>query len=123
MIIAVPTKENKVDNHFGHCAYYTFFEIDENKKIINTSTMEAPQGCGCKSGVAPILRDKGVRIMLAGNMGNGAVNVLTQNDIKVVRGCSGPVEEVIQNYLAGKLEDSGEVCDSHGEGHTCSHNH
>ena len=75
MKIAVPTRENFVDDHFGHCAYYTIFEI-ENNKITNRSTLPAPQGCGCKSGVAAILQAEGVSLMLAGNMGEGAKNVL-----------------------------------------------
>lgn len=124
MIIAIPTKENQVDNHFGHCAYYTLYHLNDKKEIVKTEKMEAPQGCGCKSGIAPILAEKGVKVMLAGNMGNGAVNVLTTNHIEVVRGCKGDVNSVIKDYLEGKLEDSGVACASHGEdGHTCSHNH
>lgn len=122
MIIAVPTKENQVDNHFGHCEYYTLFTI-ENNKVVKQERMDAPQGCGCKSGIAPILAEKGVKIMLAGNMGNGAVHVLTQSQIQVVRGCSGNIEELIQKYLDGQIADSGEVCASHGKDHVCSHNH
>ncbi|MEE0882166.1 MAG: NifB/NifX family molybdenum-iron cluster-binding protein [Bacteroidales bacterium] len=71
MKIAVPTRENLVDDHFGHCAYYTIFEI-ENNEITNRSTLPAPAGCGCKSGVAAILQAEGVSLMLAGNMGEGA---------------------------------------------------
>ena len=123
MIIAIPTKDGQVDNHFGHCEYYTLFHIDTNHKIAETSKFNAPQGCGCKSGVAVTLREMGVNVMLAGNMGNGALQVLTQNEIKVVRGCKGDVFDVIQAYLAGNLLDSGVGCASHGEGHVCSHNH
>ena len=31
MKIAVPTRDNMVDNHFGHCAYYTIYTIEDNK--------------------------------------------------------------------------------------------
>lgn len=27
MKIAVPTRDGRVDDHFGHCAYYTIFDI------------------------------------------------------------------------------------------------
>lgn len=123
MIIAVPTRDNQVDDHFGHCAYYTFFTVDENKNIIKTERYDSPEGCGCKSGIAPILQKLGVKIMLAGNMGTGAKNVLEQNNIEVVRGCSGNVEELVQAYLKEGISDSGEGCSSHGEDHVCSHNH
>ena len=40
-------------------------------------------------------------------------NVLEQNGIRVVRGCHGAVEELVLDYLAGKVEDNGEGCHSH----------
>ncbi len=122
MIIAVPTRDDRVDDHFGHCAYYTLFTIKDNK-IIKTYRMDSPEGCGCKSGIAPILQEMGVNLMLAGNMGEGAKNVLEKNNIEVIRGCSGDVNELIQSYLDGKISDSGEGCTSHSEEHVCSHNH
>ena len=36
MKIAVPTRENVVDDHFGHCAYYTLFTVDDDKNITDT---------------------------------------------------------------------------------------
>ena len=72
MKIAVPTRDGNVDNHFGHCAYYTIFDIVDGK-VVNVSKMASPEGCGCKSGIAPVLRQMGVMVMLAGNIGQGAV--------------------------------------------------
>ena len=31
MKIAVPTRDGRVDDHFGHCAYYTIFNIIDGK--------------------------------------------------------------------------------------------
>lgn len=39
MKIAVPTRENVVDDHFGHCAYYTLFTVDDDKNITNIETL------------------------------------------------------------------------------------
>ena len=69
--IAVPTRENSVDDHFGHCAYYTIFSI-EDQEIKASTTLPSPQGCGCKSNIAATLQEMGVGLMLAGNMGDGA---------------------------------------------------
>lgn len=33
MKIAIPTREDVVDDHFGHCDHYTVFTIDEDKNI------------------------------------------------------------------------------------------
>ena len=113
MKIAVPTKENVVDGHFGHCEYYTIFTID-NKEIIKSEFMPSPQGCGCKSNIAEILQKMGVELLLAGNMGEGALNKLNAHDINVIRGCSGDVKAVTEEYLKGDLKDSGEACSHHG---------
>jgi len=123
MKLAVPTRGNIVDSHFGHCEMYTVFTA-ENNQIIKTEILPSPQGCGCKSNIAGVLRDIGVSVMLAGNMGDGALNVLSYHGIKVVRGCSGDVQQVAVDYLKGQINDSGEGCHQHehgGEGHVCNH--
>lgn len=117
MKIAVPTREDFVDDHFGHCSYYTIFTI-ENNEITNSTTLPAPEGCGCKSGVAAILQAEGVELMLAGNMGEGAKNVLEYHCIKVIRGCAGKITDVVKAYLNGQISDSGFSCSAH---HECGH--
>ncbi|MDO5571581.1 MAG: NifB/NifX family molybdenum-iron cluster-binding protein [Bacteroidales bacterium] len=119
MKIAVPTIGNVVDSHFGHCAFYSIFEVEDNK-IISKQILPSPQGCGCKSGIAVDLRKMGVGLMLAGNMGEGAKNVLNNNSITVVRGCSGDVDMLVEEYLKGGIADSGVGCNAHGDGHVCS---
>lgn len=130
MKIAIPTRENVVDDHFGHCEFYTVFTVNEKKEVVEKVVIPSPQGCGCKSDIASIFEKDGVTVMLAGNMGGGALNVLTSHNIKVVRGCSGNVETVLKDYLADNLADSGIGCSSHdhshgdthsSEGHSCSH--
>ena len=112
MKIAVPTRDGRVDDHFGHCEYYTVFTVVDDR-IIDESKLASPEGCGCKSGIAQVLRQMGVQVMLAGNMGQGARNVLGANRIEVFRGCSGDVRELVEAYLAGNVKDNGEVCDHH----------
>lgn len=124
--IALPTRNNAVDAHFGHCEHYSIFTIDNDNKIENMELFAAPQGCGCKSNIAPILAQKGVSLMLAGNMGMGAVNVLQSSGIEVLRGCDGEVSSVVEQYLNGNLNDSGKSCAQHqhhhgDENHQCDH--
>ena len=112
MKIAVPTRDGHIDDHFGHSAYYTNFEV-EDKKIISTSRLDSPEGCGCKSGIAADMEKMGIELMLAGNMGEGAKNKLESHNIKVIRGCKGDIEAVVKGYLLGFIMDSGEGCDHH----------
>jgi len=113
MKIALPSNQNQIDEHFGHCEYFTVFTIDDQKKILSEEKITPPAGCGCKSNIAVTLAEKGVKLMLAGNMGQGAVNVLNSNGIDVLRGCSGNVKDVTESWLAGNLKDSGIACVQH----------
>lgn len=123
MKIAVPTRNGKVDDHFGHCDHYTIYTV-EHKQIISREELPSPQGCGCKSGIAADLQQMGVEVMLAGSMGAGALNKLQACGIKVVRGCMGDIESVVNGYLLGFVLDSGIGCAGHGEDHECgNHSH
>ena len=78
----------------------------------------------CLSGIAADLQRLGVTVMLAGNMGEGAKNKLEAHGIAVVRGCSGDIETVVKNYLAGFILDSGKGCAGHDGAHQCgNHGH
>lgn len=127
MKIAVPiTKENQIDGHFGHCESYGVFTISENKEISGIKSVGSPQGCGCKSDIASVLASDGVTVMLAGGIGGGAINVLNNSGIEVIRGCSGDATEVVKLYLSGLVEDSGSSCHQHeghhNDGHVCNRN-
>jgi predicted Fe-Mo cluster-binding NifX family protein len=127
MKIAVPvTKENQIDSHFGHCESYGVFTISDNNEIAEIKSVESPQGCGCKSDIASVLAADGVSVMLAGGIGGGAINVLNNSGIEVIRGCSGDATEVVKLYLSGLVEDSGSSCHQHEihhqAGQQCSHN-
>ncbi len=124
MKIAVPTRGKVVDDHFGHCEAYTIFTIDSNNAIEKAESMPAPAGCGCKSNIGGVLQEMGVTILLAGNMGDGALNVLNRHGIDVYRGCAGNVHQLVEVFLQGNVDDSGEGChqhDHHDGEHQCSH--
>ena len=123
--LAIPTNGNVVDNHFGHCELYTIITIDDNRTITGIEYLPSNHGCGCKSDIAGIFQKIGVSLMLAGGIGEGAIQVLNRHGIEVIRGCSGDVNTLAEMYISGELADSGVSCaqheHQHGEGHTCSH--
>jgi predicted Fe-Mo cluster-binding NifX family protein len=127
MKIAVPVTSDKyIDGHFGHCESYSVFTISDKNEIIDIKTIKSPQGCGCKSDIASVLASDGVKVMLAGGIGGGAINVLNNSGIEVIRGCSGNADEVVKLYIAGLVKDSGSSCHQHEShhqnGHECGHN-
>lgn len=122
--IAVPVNSsNQLEDHFGQCEYYQIYTISDQNEILEIDTLESEQGCGCKSNIASVLAEHGVSLMLAGGIGNGAINVLNKCNIEVVRGCSGYTENIVKQYLEGKVIDSGESCahHEHDHSHQCNH--
>ena len=125
MKIAVPARDGQVDAHFGHCEHFMVYSLDEAKKIASEEKVASPEGCGCKSNIASILARMGVTTMVAGNMGQGAVNVLESHGIEVIRGATGSARQAAERFIAGTLADSGEQCAGHGHAHgeDCRHDH
>lgn len=119
--IAVPSKGGMVDEHFGHCEAFTIFTVDQANAVTGRESFTPPPQCGCKSNLISTLVSMGVSVLVAGNMGEGAVMRLRQSGIQVFRGNTGPVETVMADYLAGKITDRDELCQHHG--HECGHLH
>jgi predicted Fe-Mo cluster-binding NifX family protein len=127
MKIAVPiTSGNQIDGHFGHCELYGIYTVSDSNEISDIRKIPSPEGCGCKSDIAMTLASDGVTVMLAGGIGGGAIGVLNRSGIEVVRGCSGNADEVVKQYLAGSVYDSGSSCHQHEMHHNqvgeCNHN-
>ena len=121
MKIAVSVNENKVEEHFGHSKSYKIFTIKEKGA---SEVLYSSEGCGCKSNIALLLKEKEVKVLLAGNMGNGAYLNLNNAGIRVYRGCSGDASQLVKAYIQGDVIDSGNQCNhnhEHSGEHECSH--
>jgi predicted Fe-Mo cluster-binding NifX family protein len=127
MKIAVPANGNKVEGHFGKCNSYAIVSISEDNKIESISDFDAADLCGCKSNIGATFAEMGIKTMLAGNMGAGAVSSISSNGIEVVRGCKGDIANVVTEYLNNNIIDSGISCFTHeqhhaeGAEHQCRH--
>ena len=101
MKIAIATEQDRVSEHFGRCAMYTFFNI-ENNVIIEKTTLNNP---GHAPGAIPkFLKDNKVDILITGGIGARAIGFFKQLEIGVIQGVEGLIEDVIKNYLTGVLK-------------------
>ncbi|HHU60444.1 MAG: NifB/NifX family molybdenum-iron cluster-binding protein [Bacillota bacterium] len=108
MKIAVATDKGVIASHFGHCAFFEIFKI-EDKKIAEVESITNP---GHKPGFLPnFLHELGVDVMIAGGIGSAAVSIFAENGIIVVAGASGQARDVVEKYLEGSLENSGVICE------------
>jgi len=96
---------SEVDSVFGRCPYFIIAEI-ENKKItrveaIKNISAEKMGGAGISAAQAVV--EKGAKVIITGNIGPRASDVLRQFNIEVYNG-SGIVKEALQKFIDGKLE-------------------
>jgi predicted Fe-Mo cluster-binding NifX family protein len=109
MKFAIPLAEGKLTAHFGHCQEFALVEVEDNQ-IKNKETLVPPPH---EPGVLPKwLHDQGANVIIAGGMGARALDLFSQNDIKVIVGASALTpEELVNQYLANTLQTGGNVCD------------
>lgn len=118
-VIAVPLSSGRFCPHFGGAQQILLCRADRDAGTIHsTETFDAPPH---KPGGLPRwLNQQGATVVIAGQMGDRARNMLSRLGIDIVAGGSGlDPKGLVKAYLAGTLE-SGEVsCHGPGHGHQC----
>jgi len=108
MKVAIPANGRVISEHFGHCASFKIFNI-ENKKSSLQTTIENPGNH--KPGVLPqLLKDNEIELVIVGSIGQKAINLFNNMGLQVITGASGLIEEVLKQYINGSLQDGGNIC-------------
>lgn len=109
MKFAVPTLNNELTAHFGHCEKFAIIETD-NSTVIKEEFVSPPVH---QPGVYPrFLADMGVDVIIAGGMGQKAQNLFAANNIQVCIGVAeGSPRELVESYLENKLTTGQNLCD------------
>ncbi len=107
--IAIPITDNILSAHFGHCDKFYVYEI-ENEKIVKETIMTPPSH---EPGLLPKwLGGQSVTDIIAGGIGQRAIDLFNQNNINVYVGApqKAPVE-IVESHLNGSITLSGNYCD------------
>jgi len=122
MRIAIPLQQGRFSQHFGGAETFALYTVDAADRTVGEPELDAPPEHG--RGIYPMwLRNKGATVVLAGGMGPRAIDIFAQHGIEVVLGVQGDdPNAVVQSYLDGSLDATGEVCHEHGY-HDCGHDH
>jgi len=110
MKIAVPTRQGFVDDQLACCEYYTIYTIDERHKIISRETVFPEMGSCCSLNPAARLRQKGVSIVLAGNIESSLYTRLTGSGMEVYRNFHGETDKVVKSFIHQFIEGDCEYC-------------
>jgi len=94
-----------IDPRFGRCQYFIIIDPEtmEFETLENSSAMT---GGGAGIATAQVIAGSGVEVVLTGNCGPNAYQVLEAAGIKVVTGVSGKVQEALRSYKSGELKAS-----------------
>jgi predicted Fe-Mo cluster-binding NifX family protein len=97
------TLDAEIDPRFGRCPYFIIVDPDTMEfKAIENSGASASGGAGIAT--AQAVAASGVDVLITGNCGPNAYQVLTASNIKVITEASGTVREAIRNFKSGKLQ-------------------
>jgi len=82
-LIAVPLENGILCSHFGHCQQFAIIEVENKTVTRETMVIPPPHEPGLLPGW---LAEKGVTDVIAGGMGQRAINLFNQQNINVFVG-------------------------------------
>ena len=108
-LIAVPSSNGLLDEHFGHCHQFALLSIEDNR-IVSESLIDAPPH---EPGLLPkFLAEAGVTDVLAGGMGNRAIQLFNQQHVNVFVGAPKTTpKEITEGFLNDTLVFAANYCD------------
>lgn len=97
--------DSTVDPRFGRCACFVIVDPDtlEYEAVANPN-VGAAGGAGIQA--VRFLADRGVDVVLTGNVGPNAAAALEAAGVEVFTGIGGTVREALRQYREGKLKPS-----------------
>ncbi|MBN1185249.1 MAG: NifB/NifX family molybdenum-iron cluster-binding protein [Bacteroidales bacterium] len=108
--IAVPVDDNNVlDAHFGHCRYFSLLNVENNMIVLEEKVVPPPH----EPGLLPKwLAEKGVTDIIAGGMGQRAIEIFNQNGVNAFVGAPRlTAKELAEGFINNTLEFTANYCD------------
>jgi predicted Fe-Mo cluster-binding NifX family protein len=93
----------QVDPRFGRCQYFVIVNSDTLEfEAMENPNISAMGGAGIQSG--QLMADKGVQVVLTGNVGPNAFQTMSAAGVQIITGVTGTVKEAIQRFNSGQLQ-------------------
>lgn len=107
MKIAVAKEGKYVSQHFGYSEGFMLYEIEEDK----VKAKDFIKNPGHRPGFLPdFLKELGVNVVICGCMGETAYQLFNQNNIDVILGIEGYIDDIVQLYLKNELKSIETLC-------------
>jgi predicted Fe-Mo cluster-binding NifX family protein len=96
----------QVDPRFGRSQYFVFVDSDTMTfEAMLNEAIATPGGAGIQA--AQTVVNKGGNVVISGNIGPNAFQVLSTAGVKIATGAYGTVKEAVEMYKAGRLSEGG----------------
>jgi predicted Fe-Mo cluster-binding NifX family protein len=108
--IAIPVDASGVlDAHFGHCKFFILIKTHDERVVSEEIVVPPPH----EPGLLPRwLAERDVTDIIAGGMGQKAIQLFNQNGISALVGAPQiPARQLAEEFLDGTLSLSGNYCD------------
>ena len=95
----------QIDPRFGRCPYFVIVDSETMEfEAVSNIAVGSMSGAGIQA--AQTIANKGVKVVLTGNVGPNAFQALSAAGIRVVTGAFGNVREVVEKYKRGALKEA-----------------
>lgn len=99
------TMDSSTDPRFGRCQYFMIVDPDTMEyEAISNSSSDASSGAGIHA--SQTIANKGIDVLITGNVGPNAIETLGAANIKIVTGATGTVSDAIEQYKSGGLQQT-----------------
>ena len=117
MRIAIPDNNGEVNQHYGRSKVFSIIDIENDQNIVLADSVSTENLQHNHGGLANLLKSQSVEIVIVGGIGQGALDGLQENGLKVLFGASGPIINVAEAFAKGEFVSNKVMCNHHGEGH------
>ena len=94
----------QVDPRFGRCQFFVIVDSETMKfTAVSNVASAAMHGAGIQA--AQMMTNKGVEVVLTGNVGPNTFGTLSAAGIKVMTGVSGTVRDAVEKYKRGEFKE------------------
>ncbi|MGM0442104.1 MAG: NifB/NifX family molybdenum-iron cluster-binding protein [Elusimicrobiota bacterium] len=96
-------KDSPVDPRFGRCSYFIFYNSKKDEyKVVENTAARAARGAGVEA--SKIVMNENPQVIITGNIGPNASNVILNSDIKIYSVDGGTVKQAIKAFNNGNLK-------------------
>ncbi len=115
MLIALSSsgesKNSTLDHHFGRCAYFAFYDDEKDEwRFEPNEAAKKTSGAGIQA--AQFVLDQKAEVIITGEVGPKAWQVLQPAPLEVFQLSGVTLEEAVQAYREGKARKMGEASDN-----------